>query len=150
MNNTTQPTPQQTATGCGCLVATIVAISLGMTLCTRSNIPPPLSEEQKTVIISDLRNARYPEPQSIELNKETGFVVAIFEVFPEQIPDGGKTFASDALLRIRERLLPAKVYKNFRVTLNAPSTQHTGIVERYGSARLLEDSSGVVDWQQGK
>lgn len=125
------------------------ALLVALTACgPAATTPPPLSEEQKQAIIADLSSVNYPVPQSIEVNKETGFVVATFLVTPDQIPDGGKALATDTLLKIRERLLPSGSYKNFRVTLNAPS-EYTGIVERYGSARLIEDQSSV-DWQQGK
>ena len=129
----------------------VAILALALTACGPAPAPPsppPLSQEQKEAIIADLSSANYPVPQSIEVSKETGFVVATFLVTPDQIPDGGKAFATDALLKIRERLLPSGRYKSFRVTLNAPS-EYTGIVKRYGSARFIEDQI-AVDWQQGK
>ena len=124
-----------------------IAISVFLASCGSDSIPPPISQAQKSAIISDLQSANYPEPKQVEVNKETGFIVAVFEVVPSQIPDGGREFATDALLRIREKLLPTGKYGNFRVTLNAPSGRHTGIIERYGSARF---TGGEVVWQQGK
>jgi hypothetical protein len=126
----------------------LVALAAVLNACGLTSAqPPPLTPEQQSAIVGDLRGANYPEPKSLEVSKDGGFVVAIFEVTPSQIPDGGEAFATDALLKIREKLLPSGSYKNFRVTINAPS-QYTGMVNRYGSARLVE--GGRVNWQQGK
>lgn len=133
--------------GCLTLIGAVIAFSACVGFFSQKQLPPPpLSKEQKEDIISQLRNASYPEPQSLEVREETGFVVATFEVVPSQIPDGGEAFATDALLKIRERLLPSGKYKQFTVTLNGPS-KYSGIIYRYGSARF---AGGQVVWQKGK
>ncbi len=120
------------------------AVSAG---CTTSGAPPPLSEAQRSAIVAELQKVNIPPPSSLEVN-DSGFVVATFDNIPAaMVPDGGRTFAETALIRMREPLAPAKVYKQFRVTVNGPPPG-TGMISRYGSARFIEDA-GKVEWKQG-
>jgi hypothetical protein len=126
-------------------LAVAAAVAVALASCTST--PPPLSQTQKESITSDLQRINFPAPSSLEVN-DSGFVVATFDgIEPSRVTDGGKDFAETAILRIREQLLPSGNYKNYRVTINGPSPG-TGMISRYGSARLLED--GKVDWEQGK
>jgi len=124
-----------------------IAAAIAIALAGCSSTPPPLSQTQKDSIAADLRKINFPAPSSLEIN-DSGFVVATFDgIDPSRVTDGGKDFAETALIRIREQLLPAGTYKQFRVTLNG-AAPGTGMISRYGSARLVEP--GKVDWEQGK
>jgi len=127
------------------LPAIVAAIAIALAGC--SSTPPPLSQAQKDSIATDLQRINFPAPTSLEVN-DSGFVVATYDdIDPSRVTDGGQGFAEVALLRIREQLLPAGVYKQFRVTINGASPG-TGMISRYGSARLVE--GGKVDWTQGQ
>lgn len=124
-----------------------IAAAIAIALASCSSTPPPLSQAQKASIAADLQKINFPAPSSLEVN-DSGFVVATFDgIDPSRVTDGGQGFAEMALLRIREQLLSAGAYKQFRVTING-TAPGTGMISRYGSARLVE--GGKVDWEQGK
>jgi hypothetical protein len=121
--------------------------AIALTACSSAPQPPPISQAQKDSIAAEFRRINFTAPSSLEVN-ETGFVVATFEdIDPLRVSDGGQGFAEMALLRIREQLLPAGTYKQFRVTINGASPG-TGMISRYGSARFIE--GGKVYWEQGR
>jgi len=102
-----------------------------------------LKQEDREIIASALRDARLPQPQSLDIN-DTGYLVATFE--PTQPPSraAAESFATIAVFAIRNAMIRRNVVSNYRVTLNGPSLGR-GLVLRYGSALLSE--GGSLDWQ---
>jgi len=102
-----------------------------------------LKLEDREIIASALRDARLPQPQSLDIN-DTGYLVATFE--PTQPPSraAAESFATIAVFAIRNAMIRRNVVSNYRVTLNGPSLGR-GLVLRYGSALLSE--GGSLDWQ---
>ena len=128
-------------------LAVAAAAAVALAGCSSSSIQPQLSKNQKELITSDLQKINFPAPSSLEVN-DSGFVVATFDsVEPSRVTDGGRDFAETALIRIREQLLSSGKYKQYRVTINGASPG-TGMISRYGSARLIE--GGKVEWKQGQ
>jgi hypothetical protein len=103
----------------------------------------PLKHEDRELIATALRDARLPEPQSLDIN-DVGYLVATFE--PAQPPSRAtaEKFATTALFVIRNVMVRRNVVSNYRVTLNGPSLGR-GLVLRYGSALFSE--GGSLDWQ---
>ena len=110
---------------------------------SESPLVATLKNEDRTVIATALRDARLPQPRSLDIN-DIGYLVATFE--PAQPPSraAAESFASTALLAIRNAMVPRNVVSNYRVTLNGPSLGR-GLVLRYGSALFSE--GGSLDWQ---
>ena len=111
----------------------------------RQATPPRyLPTEERDAIHAALRMKRLPQPVSLEIT-DSGWLVATFELrtIPE---DGFRVFGENALLAIREAMLPSKTVEKYRVTLNGPSPG-TGMIRRYGSARYIE--GGRVEWEEG-
>jgi hypothetical protein len=102
-----------------------------------------LKYEDRELIATALRDARLPEPQSLDINN-VGYLVATFE--PAQPPSraAAETFATTALFAIRNVMGRRNVVSNYRVTLNGPALGR-GLVLRYGSALFSE--GGSLDWQ---
>jgi len=102
-----------------------------------------LKQEDREIIASALRDARLPQPQSLDIN-DTGYLVATFE--PTQPPSraAAESFATIAVFAIRDAMIRRNVVSNYRVTLNGPSLGR-GLVLRYGSALLSE--GGSLEWQ---
>jgi hypothetical protein len=63
-------------------------------------------------------------------------------------PPGGsfEAFGTNAVVAVREAMLPFHITEMYRVTVNGPSPG-TGLIRRYGSARFIE--GGRVEWQDG-
>ena len=102
-----------------------------------------LKQEDREIIASALRDARLPQPQSLDIN-DTGYLVATFE--PTQPPSraAAESFATIAVFAIRNAMIRRNLVSNYRVTLNGLPLGR-GLVLRYGSALLSE--GGSLDWQ---
>jgi hypothetical protein len=111
----------------------------------RQSTARTLTQEHRQAIYSTLAAKRYPRPVSLELT-DGGWLVATFEI-SRRAPGGSfEAFGTEALVVIREAMLPYKLVDSYRVTVNGPSPG-TGLIRRYGSARFIE--GGRVEWQDG-
>jgi hypothetical protein len=104
-----------------------------------------LTEEHRKAIYSALSVKKYPRPVSIEMT-DGGWLVTTFEL-PGRAPGGSfEAFGTNAVVAVREAMLPFHITEMYRVTVNGPSPG-TGLIRRYGSARFIE--RGRVEWQDG-
>lgn len=100
-----------------------------------------LTTEHVNVIRQALKAKGYPAPTLTV--SDGGFLVATFEL--QHLPQQSfRRYAEDALLIIRNAMLPFNAFQNYRVTLNGPSPG-PGLIRRYGNARFIE--GGSVTWE---
>jgi hypothetical protein len=100
-----------------------------------------LTVEHREAIQKALKTKGYPTP-TLSVT-DGGFLVATFEL--QKLPQESlRAYAEDAVLTIRNAMLPVHAFQNYRVTLNGPSPG-PGLVRRYGNARLIE--GGSVRWE---
>jgi hypothetical protein len=57
-----------------------------------------------------------------------------------------EAFGTDAVVAVREAMLPFHLTDKYHVTINGPPPG-TGLIRRYGSARFIE--GGRVEWEDG-
>lgn len=126
-----------------------LALGLGLIAALACNGSKPAPRPQLTAAHSDaiqkaLKAKGYPAP-SLEIT-DGGFLVATFELqrAPQPSP---RVFAEDALLTIRNTMLPFRVVDKYRVTLNGPSPG-PGLIRRFGNARFIEE--GKVTWESAE
>ena len=117
---------------------TLLAI-LALAACDSAVRPLGLAEHEH--VRKALKAHGWTEPTSLEL-RDDNFIVIDYEVPDTVAVSQRRAFAEERLLAIREELL-VDGYKNFRLNLNGPSPG-TGLVRRYGSARIIEH--GSVEW----
>jgi hypothetical protein len=110
---------------------------------TPQSLLAELKQEDREIIASALRDARLPQPQSLDIN-DTGYLVATFEPILPPSRAAAESFATIAVFVIRNAMIRRNVVSNYRVTLNGPSLGQ-GLVLRYGSALFSE--GGSLDWQ---
>jgi hypothetical protein len=110
--------------------------------------PIQLGGQDRTNIEAALRSAGLPLPKTLELNS-SGWLVATYELAPDEFRGSGQEFAEKAVLAIRNTMYQTKptAMHAYRVTLNGPSPG-PGLIRRYGSARFIE--GGSVKWDAGK
>jgi len=106
-----------------------------------------LGGQDRTNIEAALRSEGLPLPKTLELNS-SGWLVATYELAPDEFQGSGQDFAEKALLAIRNTMYRTKPMHAYRVTLNGPSPG-PGLIRRYGSARFIE-GGGSVEWDAGK
>jgi hypothetical protein len=131
--------------------SSLLAIALFMAVVLACANSPRTSTQRKVLTFDEhkaiydaLRTKHYSSPSNLEIN-DSGWLVATYEL--QSIPTGGfEAFATNALVTIREAMLPFKTVEMYRVTLNGPSPG-TGLIRRYGSARFIE--GGRVEWESG-
>lgn len=121
------------------LLLAVIAIACSQ---SRKSQPKSLTSEHRNAINASLKERGIPNPASLEIT-DGGFLVATYELKSQ--PANVRTFAENALLAIREAMLPFKTVESYRVTINGPSPG-TGMIRRYGSARFVGDS---VEWESG-
>ena len=122
-----------------------LALTLGCAEGRRQALPKTLTDEHRRAINSALSAKKYPRPISLEIT-DGGWLVATFEL-PGRAPGGSfEAFGTDAVITVREAMLPFKLVQSYRVTVNGPSPG-TGLIRRYGSARFIE--GGRVEWEDG-
>lgn len=127
----------------------VVLMALGLVLlaCARSERPrADITPEHRNAIERVLSARRLPSPpDSLEVN-DSGYLVATYEL--RAPPDGSiRSHGEDLVIAIREAMRPFNLVHAYRVTLNGPSPG-TGLIKRYGSARLLE--GGSVEWEAAR
>lgn len=107
-------------------------------------VPKYLTEQHRSAINARLRSVGYPAPVSLEINGD-GWLVATFEL--RSVPSGSfRSFGENAVVAIREVMLPFHLTDKYRATVNGPPPG-TGLIRRYGSARFIE--GGEVQWKDG-
>jgi hypothetical protein len=112
----------------------------------QSSSPKQLTTEHRNAIKAALRSKSYPAPTSLEIT-DGDWLVATFEL-SGRVPGGSlQRFGEDAVVTIREAMLPFHLVEAYRVTLNGPSPG-TGLIRRYGSARFIE--GGQVEWETAR
>jgi hypothetical protein len=105
-----------------------------------------LGEQDRGNIAAALRSEHLPQPKTLEVTS-SGWLVATFELAPQEFRGSGQDFAEKALLAIRNTMYRYKPMHAYRVTLNGPSPG-PGLISRYGSARFIEGDK--VEWDAGK
>lgn len=117
-----------------------VAVTLLLIVAACGSPAPPLTPAVRAAIDKEMQRHAWPAPTAVEVNA-VGYLVIDFEV-PPTLAIAKRRFAEERLLAIRELVLPDG-FKNFRVNVNGPPPG-TGLVQRYGSARLTEH--GSLQW----
>jgi hypothetical protein len=118
-----------------------IAFTLGCAGGQRAPSRPQLTAEHRDAINKALKARGYPAPTLTV--SDSDYLVATFELqhAPQQ---SFRAYAEDALLTIRNVMLPFRAFENYRVTLNGPPPG-PGLIRRYGNARFVE--GGRVTWE---
>ena len=127
----------------GFLIAALQIVKNPTGQSTRESRLVNLKYEDRQMIATALRDARLPQPQSLDIN-DIGYLVATFETTQPPSRATAESFATTALFAIRNAMVQRNVVSNYRVTLNGPPLGR-GLVLRYGSALFSE--GGSLDWQ---
>ena len=122
-----------------------IALVLGCVGGRHQASPKSLTEEHRKAIYSALAVKQYPRPVSLEIT-DGGWLVTTFELTGRAPGGSFEAFGTDAVITVRETMLPFRVTERYRVTVNGPSPA-TGLIRRYGSARFIE--GGGVKWEDG-
>jgi len=113
---------------------------------SRTTTRKVLTTEHRVAIKEALKAKNYPAPTSLEIT-DGDWLVATFQL-SGGIPGGSfQGFAQDAVITIREAMLPFHLVHAYRVTLNGPPPG-TGLIRRYGSARFIEGAQ--VEWEAAR
>lgn len=107
---------------------------------------PKLTSEHRSAILAALKAKRYPGPTEIEIT-DGEYLVATFELSRPPAGRSWQSFGEDAVITIRNAMLPFKSVDSYRVTVNGPSPG-PGLILRYGSARFIE--GGQVTWESAR
>jgi hypothetical protein len=120
-----------------------LCVSVAFLISCETTPSPQLGDQDRSGIAAALRGEHLPPPKTLEVT-DAGWLVATFELAPEELTGSAQVFAERALLTIRNTMYRHKPMHAYRVTLNGPSPG-PDLIRRYGSARFIEGGSGL-EW----